>query len=163
MTCSNSLPQNITIEIPLTNVTNTKVSDYAARSAGCGHSVGKGLASAPASLPTSPTLIFLTLQSLLLCRHRRVARFFYLPFFCVCDFPLPSRLLRKSEKSVKLCKKFLKALAKPLQNGNNYEVTGNSHKSKNTKKSLMIEFWCRQTSPKSFSFCIANSLDLYIA
>ena len=64
MTCSISLPQNISIEKPLTNETNTKVSDYAARSAGCGHSVGKGLASAPASLPTSPTLIFLTLQSL---------------------------------------------------------------------------------------------------
>ena len=64
MTCSISLPQNISIAKPLTNVTNTKVSDYAARSAGCGHSVGKGLASAPASLPTSPTLIFLTLQSL---------------------------------------------------------------------------------------------------
>ena len=57
-------PTNISIEKPLTNETNTKVSDYAARSAGCGHSVGKGLASAPASLPTSPTLIFLTLQSL---------------------------------------------------------------------------------------------------
>ena len=53
-----------TIFLYLTNETNTKVSDYAARSAGCGHSVGKGLASAPASLPTSPTLIFLTLQSL---------------------------------------------------------------------------------------------------
>ena len=119
--------------------------------------------SSSSSSSTSTTLIFLTLQSLLLCRHRRVARFFYLSFFCVCDFPLPSRLWRKSEKSVKLCKKFLKALAKPLQNGNNYEVTGNSHKSENTKKSLMIEFWCRQTSPKSFSFCIANSLDLYVA
>ena len=90
--------------------------------------------SSSSSSSTSTTLIFLTLQSLLLCRHRRVARFFYLPFFCVCDFPLPSRLWRKSEKSVKLCKKFLKALAKPLQNGNNYEVTGNSHKSENTKK-----------------------------
>ena len=98
------------------------------------------LSSSSSSSSTSTTLIFLTLQSLLLCRHRRVARFFYLPFFCVCDFPLPSRLWRKSEKSVKLCKKFFKALAKPLQNGNNYEVAGNSHKSENTKKSLMIEF-----------------------
>ena len=103
-------------------------------------SSSSSLFSSSSSSSTSTTLIFLALQSLLLCRHRRVARFFYLPFFCVCDFPLPSRLWRKSEKSVKLCKKFLKALAKPLQNGNNYVVAGNSQKSENTKKSLMIEF-----------------------
>ena len=98
MTCSISLPQNISIEKPLTNETNTKVSDYAARSAGCGHSVGKGLASAPASLPTSPTLIFLTLQSLLFCQGRRVAKCHLqssLVFFHV-DFPLPSELLWKN-------------------------------------------------------------------